>query len=118
VDLFETNDAVELRVDLPGVAADAIDIQVRGRRLTITGQRPEDYPNGCTRRRLERPTGRFARSVALPRSVRSEQVSVQCRDGVLAISLPKMGKEAHGDVQRDSTPSASCCQASGATYPF
>lgn len=111
VDLFETNNSVELRVDLPGVDADAIDIKVQGRRLTIVGQRLQDRADGGMYRRHERSAGRFVRSVSLPSFVRDEPVGANYHDGVLAVSLSKKGPETHIHVQRESAGSASCCQS-------
>lgn len=116
VDMIETNDAVELRVDLPGVDADGIDIKVRSRRLTIRGRRLEACTVKGTCRRHERPSGEFTRCVTLPCHVNDEQINAHYHDGVLAISLPKKQKnETHVHVQRDMEPSAPCCQASDTT---
>ena len=110
IDLFETVRELEVRVDLPGVDPDAIDIKIRGRRLTISGHRPVESLLGGTCRVHERATGRFMRSVFLPCGTRDEQISAKYHDGVLAISLPKKVKaslETYVHVQRDSAASDS-----------
>lgn len=90
LDLSETADAVNLRLDLPGVEAGEIDIQVNSRQLTITGERKnEQEETGQTFHRVERSLGRFSRSVMLPCEVQEDKVEARYQDGVLQIRLPK-----------------------------
>jgi HSP20 family protein len=90
VDLSETDTAVEVRMDLPGVKPDDIDIQVNGNLLTITGQRKEEKEEkGRTFHRVERTSGSFSRSITLPTAVNESEVAAEYRDGVLHITLPK-----------------------------
>jgi HSP20 family protein len=90
LDLSETADAVNLRLDLPGVEAGEIDIQVNSRQLTITGERKnEQEEKGQTFHRVERSLGRFSRSVMLPCEVQDDKVEARYQDGVLQIRLPK-----------------------------
>lgn len=90
LDLSETSDAINLRLDLPGVEAKEIDIQVNSRQLTISGERKEEREEtGQTFHRVERSVGRFSRSVMLPCEVLEDQVDARYQDGVLQIKLPK-----------------------------
>jgi HSP20 family protein len=90
VDLSETDTAVEVRMDLPGVKPDDIDIQVSGNVLSVTGQRQEEKEEkGRTFHRVERHSGSFSRSITLPAAVNESEVAAEYRDGVLAITLPK-----------------------------
>ncbi len=90
LDLSETDTAVEVRVDLPGMTAKDIDIQINGNVLTVKGQREEEKEEkGQTFHRVERRYGSFSRSVTLPSAVEESEVAAECRDGVLTIKLPK-----------------------------
>lgn len=87
-DLEETDDGFVLEVDLPGVARGDIDIQLDGRRLTVTAQRKERERVGVLRRRT-RHVGTYHHEVLLPSEVDPDAVDAQLDDGVLAVRLPK-----------------------------
>ena len=90
LDLAETDNAVEVRMDIPGVKAKDIDIQLNGNMLTVTAQRDEEKEEkGRTFHRVERHTGRYSRSLVLPCTVAESEVAADYRDGVLSITLPK-----------------------------
>lgn len=90
LDMSETDTAIEVRVDLPGVSAKDIDIQVSGNVLTISGERQEEKEEkGKTFHRLERRYGNFSRTLTLPCPVVESEVAAEYRDGVLTITLPK-----------------------------
>jgi HSP20 family protein len=90
LDLFETDDALEVRMDIPGIDAKDIEIQVSGNVLTISGERKaEREEKGKTYHRIERQVGAFSRSVTLPCLIREEPVDAQYRNGILTVRLPK-----------------------------
>ena len=90
LDMSETDAAIEVRLDLPGVTAKDIDIQVSGNVLTVSGQREEEKEeNGKAFHRVERRYGNFSRSVTLPSAVVESEVAAEYHDGVLTIKLPK-----------------------------
>jgi len=90
LDLGETDKTLELRMDLPGMAAEDIDIQLNDNTITISGERKEEREEkGKTWQRLERHQGEFSRTVTLPCAVKNNEVSAVYRDGVLAVTLPK-----------------------------
>ena len=89
-DISETDQAIEVRLDLPGVKPDEIDIQLDSNVLTIRGERTEEQEEkGKKFHRVERHSGTFARSFALPQSVNEDEVAAEYRDGVLMVTLPK-----------------------------
>lgn len=91
LDLSETEDAVQVRVDLPGLDVKDIDVQVRDNQLTVSGERKEEKEEkGTTFHRVERREGKFSRSVLLPCSVNEGKVDAQFSNGVLTIKLPKI----------------------------
>lgn len=90
VDVAETDNAIEAKVDLPGVAPKDIDISLNGNVLTVSGQRKDEREEkGKTFHRVERSSGRFSRAFTLPCQVEEDEVAAVYRDGVLTITLPK-----------------------------
>lgn len=90
VDIRETPDAFVIAADVPGVAADALDIQMDKGVLTLKGERarPEER-EGETVSRTERHYGAFHRRFALPDTADAEAIEATHRDGVLEIRIPK-----------------------------
>ena len=94
-DISETDDAFVVRVDLPGVSKDQIDIQLQDRELIITGEIPDQQEeqqqqdNNERRHRTQRPTGRFEFRAVLPGEVSADGVTAQLKDGVLNVNIPK-----------------------------
>ncbi len=90
VDLSETETEVDVRVDVPGMKGEDIDIQINGNLLTIRGERKEEKEEkGRTFHRIERTEGSFSRTLTLPCEVREDNVSAKYEEGVLKICMPK-----------------------------
>ena len=90
VDIYETEDALKLKADIPDVKTEDIDVRVENQTLTIRGQRKfEKEENVKGHHRIERSYGEFVRSFAVPASVDTEKVQAEYRNGVLTITLPK-----------------------------
>jgi HSP20 family protein len=90
VDIFETEDAITLKADIPDVKTEDIDIKVENNTLTLRGHRTfekDDKVKGY--HRIERSYGEFVRTFALPNTVDNEKVAADYKNGVLAITLPK-----------------------------
>lgn len=90
LDLSETDTAVEVKVDVPGMKAEEIDIQFHGNMLTVSGEHEEEKEEkDKTYHRVERRKGRFSRAVSIPCPVEEDEVAAEYKDGVLNITLPK-----------------------------
>jgi HSP20 family protein len=77
-------------MDVPGIDAKDINIEVAGNTLRITGERKEEKEEkGETWHRIERRSGSFARSVPLPCSVKEDKAEAAYADGVLTVKIPK-----------------------------
>ncbi|MDD5541928.1 MAG: Hsp20/alpha crystallin family protein [Acidobacteriia bacterium] len=90
VDCYETEDKYVVMAELPGVKREAIDIQARGQKLILSGQKKlssELQKETC--HRMECTTGRFQRSLEFPTEVDLSKVDASLKDGVLRIVLPK-----------------------------
>lgn len=90
VDILETENALVLKADLPGVDLNNIDIQIEQGTLTLKGERQFERPseNGGYHR-LERSYGEFSRYFSVPDTVDSDQVKAEYKNGVLTVTLPK-----------------------------
>lgn len=90
VDIEETDDKIVVRVEIPGMKQDEIDIQLGGDTLTIRGERKfEKEDKGKNYLRLERNYGSFSRSFNLGIPVQQDKVSAHYQDGILQVELPK-----------------------------
>lgn len=90
LDLVEADGGVEVRVDMPGMKPEDIDIQLNDNLLTVSGRREDKKEDkGETFHRVERRWGSFSRSVTLPCGVKPDSVDAQYKDGVLTIHMQK-----------------------------
>ena len=90
LDVTETADEFIVRLEVPGVHKENLDINLTGALLTITGRR-EWVPEvlGETHLRREREIGKFVRTIRLPAPVMEKEVKAAYQDGVLVLHLPK-----------------------------
>ena len=88
-DVVETQDAIVVRLDLPGHKSDDIQLKVENDVLSIEAVRKLDEKRGETYHRAERVFGKVSRSFTLPANVDSTRTEASYVDGVLEISLPK-----------------------------
>jgi HSP20 family protein len=90
VDIFETENELVLKADVPDVSQKDIDVRVENQTLTISGERSfEQDQNSKGYHRIERSYGSFVRSFAVPPTVDTEKVAPEYKNGVLTVSLPK-----------------------------
>ena len=118
VNVRETDDAVIVEAELPGLEAGGVDIAVTGDELVLKGSRPEpeaarpaptaEPGNGerkpaVTWHRRERGTGAFERRLTLPVAVDAAKVEAKLADGVLTVTCPKAPEAQPHKVQVRST---------------
>jgi len=89
VDISETEDDVTVRMDVPGVDKESIDVQLTGETLAVRGERSFERHEGENVIHVERPYGQFVRSFTIGVPVQTDKVQASYRDGVLSITLPK-----------------------------
>lgn len=90
MEVAETDAAIEITAELPGMTPDAVDIHLENNVLTIRGEKKATREETEKERYLfERFYGSFQRALALPTPVDEGQVSAEFTDGVLKIHLPK-----------------------------
>ena len=90
LDVHQDKDNVYMKVELPGMKKEEIEVSLHEGTLTISGERrhEEEKKEGETFR-SERYFGRFQRSVTLPTAVDGGKVKASYKDGILNVTLPK-----------------------------
>jgi HSP20 family protein len=90
VDIFETENELVLKADLPDVDANNVDVRVENLTLTISGERKfEKSGDEKGFHRIERSYGNFKRSFAVPNTFDTENIAATFKNGVLTVKLPK-----------------------------
>ncbi|HEX9872690.1 MAG TPA: Hsp20/alpha crystallin family protein [Candidatus Tectomicrobia bacterium] len=91
VDIYETDEALVLKAELPGFSKDDISIELKENTLVIKGERKhEDEVKEGNYHRMERSYGAFQRAFMLPMTVDQEKVKASYKDGILELRLPKV----------------------------
>ncbi len=103
LDVSETDAAIEVIADLPGLDKDDIDISLDRDILVIKGEKKVEHKEIDRHvHRIERRSGSFYRALRLPVEVKSEEIDASFKKGVLKITLPKseeaIKKVAHIEV--------------------
>jgi HSP20 family protein len=89
VEVFERDDQLVVRADLPGMRKDDVDVEITDDAIVIKGERTQEYEGreeGFYR--SERSYGKFYRSIPLPEGIDPEEANATFRDGVLEITMP------------------------------
>jgi HSP20 family protein len=90
VDIYETDDALVLQVELPGVSTDAVNVELHEHTLRLSGERTrEPAVTGGQYHREEGRYGAFQRAFRMPTIVDEAKIQATYRNGVLALRLPK-----------------------------
>lgn len=91
VDIYETENELVFKADLPDVNSSDIDVRVENQTLTIAGERKFEAAQSDSKgfHRIERSYGKFVRSFAVPNSFNTETIAAAYKNGVLTVSLPK-----------------------------
>ena len=90
VDIYETENELVLKADLPDVDLKDIDVRVENQTLTISGERKFDQEQtGKGYHRIERSYGSFVRSFAVPSTFDTDHIAAEFKNGVLSVTLPK-----------------------------
>jgi HSP20 family protein len=93
IDVFEKDNRLMTKIDLPGVKKENVKVEVTDGYLTISGERKTETEEKKENfYRCEREYGTFYREVPLPEGVRFEDVKATFTDGVLEVSVPMPAK--------------------------
>lgn len=89
-DIYRTEEAFVIRMDVPGMTGDDLDISVEDGQLTVTLERQADDKVADDQWiRRERSTGKFERSFSLPEGIEPEMITANLEAGVLELRVPK-----------------------------
>lgn len=94
VEISETPEAIQLRVEVPGMEAKDLDVQVTAEAVAISGERKSEArheEDGMVRSEFR--YGKFQRVIPLPSRIQNDKVEAQYKDGVLNLRLPKVDAE-------------------------
>lgn len=90
VDIYETDDAIILEAELPGMNEKDIEVRVEDNVLTIKGERKiEQERKEENYYRMERYYGAFQRSFTLPSNVETDKIRAEYKKGILKVLMPK-----------------------------
>lgn len=93
-ELSETPEAFHLKLEIPGIEAKDLDIQVSAEAISVSGERKSETKTeekGVTR--TEFRYGKFSRVIPLPGRVENNNVTAEYKDGILNLTLPKAEDE-------------------------
>lgn len=99
-EMQETADAIELKLEVPGLEAKDIDVQVTAEAVAISGERQANSKtekNGVTRSEFR--YGKFQRVIPLPVRIQNDKVQAEYKNGVLTLNLPKAESAKHKVVK-------------------
>jgi len=106
VDVYECRGKLVIVVEVPGIPPESLKVYHQNRRLVVTGERRERRPGGapsclC----LERPQGRFTRTIPLDLPIDIQQGEATLTEGLLVVSFPRLrdrrGRETVIKVQQE-----------------
>lgn len=93
-EIEEHGDTYHLRLEVPGISKDDLDIQVTAKTVSISGERKsstQSEENGVTRSEFH--YGSFSRVIPLPGRIDHQNVAADYSDGILSLTLPKAEEE-------------------------
>lgn len=90
VDIYETEQEIVVKAELPEVTLNDIDLRIENNTLTLKGERKREQETKEENfHRMERLYGSFCRSFSFPSTVDQDKITAEFKDGVLKIRLPK-----------------------------
>ena len=99
VNVFRKGEDFAVIAEVPGVRKADLDVQVKGNTIRIAGTKSIAFPEGAGVHRRERLGGRFDRALTLPFEIDADAVQAECRDGLLALLLPRAARDKPRSVQ-------------------
>jgi HSP20 family protein len=88
-DIYEEEEQLVLKTELPGINKEDLDVTIEGDRLTIKAEKKEEVREDATHHTRERYYGQYFRTVALPYPIKENKINAAFDNGVLELRLPK-----------------------------
>jgi len=89
LNVFRQGDDIVVIAEVPGVRKSDLQIEIKGRTIRIAGAKSVGYGEKTSIHRRERLAGRFDRAITVPVEIEADKVKAECRDGILALYLPR-----------------------------
>jgi len=93
INVFRKGDDFVVIAEVPGIKKSDLELQVQGNAIRVAGTKALDYPEKASLHRRERLAGRFDRAITIPVEVDADKVKAECRDGILALHLPRAERD-------------------------
>ncbi len=95
IDVVESDDAVRVLVEVPGVRREDLTVEIEGDRLTVSGTKspPAPPPDRARYHRMERSRGAFLREIRLPQAINTRRGRVELADGLLIVEFPRIADQ-------------------------
>ena len=102
VDIYEAENEIVLRAELPGIAKEDVSVEVKDNALTLKGERfPETEINADKYYRREICFGTFERSFTLQDTIQPEQIKATFKNGILTVKIPRPQAETPKQITVD-----------------
>lgn len=93
LNVFRQGDDIVIITEVPGIRKEDLQLQVKGRTIRLSGTKSVQYGEEAALHRRERLAGRFDRAITVPVDIDPDRVRAECRDGVLALYLPRAERD-------------------------
>jgi HSP20 family protein len=93
INVFRKGDDVVIIAEVPGTRKSDLHIEVKGRTIRIAGTKSLTAGENASAHRRERQAGNFDRAVTVPVEIDADHVKAECRDGILALYLPRAERD-------------------------
>ena len=93
MNVFRKGDDFIIITEVPGVKKSDLQVQVKGNTIRLSGSKSVTYPDKAGVHRRERLSGRFDRAMTLPVEINADGVKAECRDGIMALYLPRAERD-------------------------
>lgn len=100
VDVYEDKEKVFVKIELPGMKREEIEVSMREEMLDISGEHKEETEfKGAETYRRERRFGRFHRRIRLPTAVEANKIEAHYKDGILTVTCPKTEEAKRKEIE-------------------
>lgn len=99
VNVFRKGDDFIIITEVPGIKKSDLTVQVKGSTVHLGGTKSVPYPEKSALHRRERLSGQFDRALTLPVEIDPDGVRAECRDGILALFLPRAERDKPKSIQ-------------------
>jgi len=93
LNVFRKGEDIVIIAEVPGVKKSDLKIEAKGSTIRIAGSKSIEFAKEASVHRLERRAGNFDRALTLPIEIDADRIQAECRDGILALYLPRAERD-------------------------